>query len=280
MKLTDIFEGKPEQSHWDGKYKIPWDEPGFSRRMLKEHLSQSHDLASRKLKSIDDHVHWIHKEVLEGKPSRILDLGCGPGFYSSKLAKAGHHCKGIDFSPASIEHAISNNPNGKLCDYRLGDIRKEDYGKGYDLVLFIYGEFNAFPRHEVEGILKMIYQSLSNGGQLLIEPHTYEAVKRIGESENSWYKAESGLFSDKPHICLTENVWDESAHSERQTFIVIDAATLSVDYYTNTLQAYKCEEYRDIIGSAGFTGTQILPGWGADEIKPDDSLFLIRAAKT
>jgi SAM-dependent methyltransferase len=279
MKLTDIFEQKPERSHWNGKYKIPWDEPEFSRRMLKEHLSQSHDLASRRLKSIDDHVHWIHKEVLEGKPSRILDLGCGPGLYSSRLAVTGHYCMGVDFSPASIEYAKSNNPNNKLCDYRLGDIRKETYGDGYDLVLFLYGEFNAFPRHEVEGILRKIYQSLNNGGQILIEAHTYEAVKRIGESENSWYKAGSGLFSNKPHICMTENSWDESAHSERQTFFVIDAATSSMECYTNTLQAYKCEEYRGIIGSAGFTETQILPGWGADEIKPDDSLLLIGATK-
>jgi hypothetical protein len=30
---------------WHGAYKIPWDEPEFSRRMLVEHLSQDHDLA-------------------------------------------------------------------------------------------------------------------------------------------------------------------------------------------------------------------------------------------
>jgi hypothetical protein len=38
----------PHQSLWNGDYKIPWHDPAFSRRMLAEHLAQSHDLASRR----------------------------------------------------------------------------------------------------------------------------------------------------------------------------------------------------------------------------------------
>ena len=67
---------------WNGAYKIPWDDPDFSRRMLVEHLAQSHDLASRRVEWIDKHVAWIHAHLLDGKPANILDLGCGPGFFS------------------------------------------------------------------------------------------------------------------------------------------------------------------------------------------------------
>jgi len=38
---------------WHGAYKIPWDDPDFSRRMLAEHLSQEHDMASRRVEWID-----------------------------------------------------------------------------------------------------------------------------------------------------------------------------------------------------------------------------------
>ena len=31
---------------WGGQYKIPWNDPDFSRRMLREHLSQEHESAS------------------------------------------------------------------------------------------------------------------------------------------------------------------------------------------------------------------------------------------
>lgn len=89
-------------SIWNGTYRIPWDDPDFSRRMLAEHLSQDHDLASRRSEWIDKQVAWIHEHLLGATPSRILDLGCGPGFYSHRLATLGHDCRGIDFGPASI----------------------------------------------------------------------------------------------------------------------------------------------------------------------------------
>ena len=80
MKLIDLFNNERRSTFWEEEYKIPWDDPEFSRRMLNEHLSQDHDMASRRSETIDKHVAWIHQEILNGKSSRILDVGCGPGF--------------------------------------------------------------------------------------------------------------------------------------------------------------------------------------------------------
>ena len=75
------FTMNPHAEHvWDGKYKIPWDDPVFSRRMLREHLNQDHDMASRRFEWIDKQVAWIHGTTLSRQPSRILDLGCGPEY--------------------------------------------------------------------------------------------------------------------------------------------------------------------------------------------------------
>ncbi len=67
--------------------KIPWDEPAFSQRMLENHLSQDHDWASRRLTVIEQQVTWITRQLPAG--ARILDLGCGPGFYTRLLAERG-----------------------------------------------------------------------------------------------------------------------------------------------------------------------------------------------
>ena len=74
MKLIDIIRRNPRPAPWSEGEKIPWDDPRFSERMLKEHLSQEHDKASRRAFIIDQHNQWIHKEVLNNKTSRILDL--------------------------------------------------------------------------------------------------------------------------------------------------------------------------------------------------------------
>jgi SAM-dependent methyltransferase len=278
MKLIDLFEKKPKRrKYWDGKYKIPWDEPGFSKRMLREHLTQDHNRASRRLEIIDQHVDWIHNEVLCGKPSRILDLGCGPGFYTRKLAALGHKCVGIDFGPAVMDYAVRYAPGDGSCTYTLGDIRTEEYGDGFDLIMMIFGEFNAFSKNEAETILTKAHASLRPGGQLLVEAHTFETVRRIGMTPGSWYRASGSLFSDKPHICLIENVWDEKARVATSEFVVIDAATSEVERYRNTLQAYTSDGYSSILKSAGFSRHGLAPVWGKDELGPNDEFVMLRA---
>jgi hypothetical protein len=74
FSLLDIIQrDNPPIPYAEGE-KIPWDEPSFSARMLKEHLSQEHNAASRRQTIIDQHVDWIENAVLQGKQARILDL--------------------------------------------------------------------------------------------------------------------------------------------------------------------------------------------------------------
>lgn len=45
-------------------------------------------------------------ELVRGRPpQRILELGCGVGRFSQRLARAGHDVVGVDFSPVAIEKA-------------------------------------------------------------------------------------------------------------------------------------------------------------------------------
>ena len=132
MNLLNLIDRKPPVP-WAGG-KIPWDDPDFSERMLQVHLSQEHDWASRRFEKIDVHVDWIHHKLLSGRPVRILDLGCGPGLYTSRLARLGHECVGIDFSPASIAYAVATAERDKLqCTYLHEAIRIAEYGAGFDL---------------------------------------------------------------------------------------------------------------------------------------------------
>ncbi len=71
MELIDIVRRQSAPRPWAEGEKIPWNDPDFSRRMLKEHLSQAHDAASRRFEIIDEHVEWIHNQVLIESP-RIL----------------------------------------------------------------------------------------------------------------------------------------------------------------------------------------------------------------
>jgi SAM-dependent methyltransferase len=237
--------------------------------MLNEHLSQEHDAASRRFEIIDTHVSWIHNHVLKGNPARILDLGCGPGLYTNRLARFGHHCVGIDFSPASIAYAREQAEVGSLdCKYIQQDIRTADYGDGYGLVMLIFGEFNVFRPKEAKGILAKACGALVPNGFLLLEPHTFKQVIEMGGQPASWYSAEKGLFSDKPHLCLQENLWDAKNKVAIQRYYVIDAATGKVTRHSSSTQAYTNEEYRSLLAECGFGQVVFYPALG----KSADSL--------
>jgi SAM-dependent methyltransferase len=267
MNLLDLIHRTDVPEPWSEGEKIPWDEPGFSERMLGEHLSQEHDAASRRFEHIDAHVDWIHRELLGGRPSRVLDMGCGPGLYASRLARLGHACTGIDFSPASIAYAREEaQRDGLACTYVQGDIRTVDYDTGFDLAMFIYGELNAFRPDGVETILRKTLGALSSGGALLLEVSRFEALEDWGKSGPSWYSSPSGLFSDRPHLCLEETFWDEGQHVVTRRFYVVDAETAEVTPHAMGTQAYADEEYRELLERCGFEDVVFLPSWpgGAD----------------
>ena len=52
MSLLNLIDREPVPAPWSEGENIPWDDPDFSRRMLKEHLRQDHDAASRKADTI------------------------------------------------------------------------------------------------------------------------------------------------------------------------------------------------------------------------------------
>lgn len=258
--LLDLVRRQATVAPWQYGENIPWHEPHFSERMLQEHLSQSHDAASRRSETIEAHVDWIHRHLLKGRPAKILDLGCGPGLYTSRLAKRRHECVGIDYSPASIAYAADYARRENLrCDYLHQDIRRAEYGTGFRLVMLIFGEFNVFRPSDARTILRKAKHALAEGGLLLLEPHTLAAIRTIGARGSHWYSRERGLFSNRPHLCLQEHSWDPATNTATIRYFVVDAANGAVSDYAQTFQAYSDAEYRSLLADSGFDDVELFP---------------------
>lgn len=250
MNLLELIQRDPHPQPWAEGEKIPWNDPDFSQRMLKEHLTQQHDAASRRTPKIKKHVEWIDKTLLSDGPSRILDLGCGPGLYAARLAARGHTVRGIDFSPASIEYAAKHSSEN--CSYTLGDVRTTGFGSDYDLVMFIYGEFNVFKPADAHLILQKACAALKPGGRIVLEIHTVDVVEQMGNQPSTWYSSESGLFSDRPHLCLMETFFDAEQTIATERFLIIDAETSQVTRYAASTIAYDELQIESMLQEAGF----------------------------
>ena len=59
----------------------------------------------------------IEKQIPAGRRLKILDVGCGAGFFSILLAKEGHEVFGIDLTPEMVENAIqlAEEENADCC---------------------------------------------------------------------------------------------------------------------------------------------------------------------
>lgn len=275
MDLQLIIQRHPNLLPWAEGEKIPWNDPDFSRRMLREHLSQEHDAASRRAAKIRQQVGWIQRRWLPSTNARILDLGCGPGLYAAHLAERGHSVVGIDFSPASIAYALEQGLAG--CQFILGDLRQVGFGAGYDLAMFIFGEFNVFRPLEARQILEKAHAALKPGGKILLEVSTFDAVEQLGNQPSTWYSAESGLFSERPHLCLMETFWDEDQAVATERFFIVDAETSAVTRYAASTCAYEEDQLTDLLESVGFQQVNVFPSLtgAADPNQPDEFMVLV-----
>ncbi|MCB9148550.1 MAG: class I SAM-dependent methyltransferase [Caldilineaceae bacterium] len=278
MQLIDIINRDPNPAPWAEGDNIPWHEPEFSRRMLTEHLTQAHNAASRRFEIIDAHVLWMHTELLHETASSVLDLGCGPGLYSHRLARLGHGCVGIDFSPASIAYARQTaQQEGLDCTFVLADLRQAEFGTNFDLVTLIYGELNIFRPAHARQLLRKMQHALRPGGLLLLEPHTYTAVRNFGRAPAHWSTSASGLFGEEPHLVLTESVWQPDTQTTTRRHYVVEAESGRVTRYAQTFQAYTVADYRALLTDCGLRVVDILPALGGmpSGLQPD--LFAIVA---
>jgi SAM-dependent methyltransferase len=280
MHLSDLATRQIPPQPWAEGDNIPWHEPAFSARMLAEHLSQAHDAASRRASTIERQVAWLHESVRGSQPGTILDLGCGPGLYTSRLARHGHTCVGIDYSPASIAHARAEAAAQRLaCIYHHADLRAADYGTGYDLVTLIFGELNVFSRTDAARILTKAYNALRPGGQLVLEPHTLATVQQMGAHPSAWSATERGLFSDLPHLLLLEHFWDTTVNVATIRYFVVTLADGAVTRYAQSIQGYTDAEYRDLLREQGFTESIFQPALTGEDRGEQSDFFAIVARK-
>jgi len=263
--LRRIYDRPQPPVPWRHGGNLPWDDPAFSERMLKEHLDQGHGAASRRLPEIRGQVQVMSDWLGLAPATRLLDVTCGPGLYAADFARRGVTVTGIDFSPASIRHARALC-HDLPCEFIQSDVRGMDFaGQDFDAAIYIYGQFTVLKPAESLDVLKRIRAALRPGGRLLLE--ILDDAKFDKKDNAWWYTDTGGLWGDFPYLHLGERAWDPVQRAAAERFHILNLETGAMQVYGLSDQAYTAEQVKEMLNTAGFGQVQVHPAWDGLALK-------------
>ncbi len=267
----EIFEKSTSQMWTDGY---------ISRNMLKAHLDPNTDAASRKPYFMDDSVKWIKEYICSNDVGKqILDLGCGPGLYTSRLARLGFNSvTGVDFSRCSIEYAERQAAEQELnINYVCQDYLSLDYTNSFDVAVLIYCDFGVLNEVERNDLLSRVYTSLKPQGKFIFDiftPHKY----RNHVNSRTWTSNQGGFWRPTAHLCLDTNYWyaQERVHLQ-QTIVLGENEDFQV--YNIWDQTFTIGKISSVLKSAGFEDLEFYTDVTGREYEEESDTISIIAKK-
>lgn len=228
-----------------------WTDEHISKQLLQLHLNTEIDLASRKLESINNTVEWILEKV-PNKSLNILDLGCGPGLYSQRLAEKGHKVTGVDFSKSSIDYAQKEAEKKSLeIDYiNANYLGLELPENSFDLVILIFTDLGVLLPVERERMIRFVYYVLKPGGTFIFDVLNDKDLEKKTTPKN-WEAAESGFWKPEPFVALSESFIYKKEKVILYQHILLDEKE-NVDIYRFWTHFFSHLDLEAILKNCGF----------------------------
>lgn len=261
--LWHIYNRPDPPPLWQNGGNLPWNDPDFSARMLREHLDESHGAATRQAAERAVQLDWLWERLALSLGGRVIDLTCGPGLYATALARRGARVTGVDFSPASIAYARQlalDEGVGDLCTFVEADVRAWEPEPGaFDAAIFLYGQLAVFPRNEAVTLLRKAAAALRPGGRLCVELLN---PARVDKQDSSWwFTDDTGLWGGRPFLHLGERRWNAAERASIERYFILHLESGAMDEITLCDQTYEVDEMAAMMRAAGFAKVTSYSGW-------------------
>lgn len=201
---------------------------------------------------------------------RVLDVPCGEGRISGRLARRGCEVVGVDATDRFLALAREQYPG---VSFHLGDIRSLAYEREFDAVVNWFTSFGYFDPDTNDLVLEGFARALRPGGRLLLELHNPWRLMRLleagGGTSASVTTRGGGLMADR----LT---YDETTRLSRtERFIVRDGRVRQLEF---SLEQVPAPQLARRLRRAGFSTVRLL-GDGGAPFEPDSRRLIAVAEK-
>ena len=229
-----------------------WTDPHTSKQMLTYHLNGDVDVSSRNAAFIERSVAWIVSEFDVDGDCRIADFGCGPGLYTTALARHGAQVTGIDFSDNSIDYAAGVAAREQLkIDYVQQNYLEFETGDRFDLVLMIMCDFCVLSPAQRKQLLEKFHQILEPGGAVLLDVNSLTAFEQKQEIATYEENQLNGFWSADKYYGFVNTFKYEAEKVVLDKYTIIEPDRTRTVY--NWFQHFSPESLEQEFAEAGFS---------------------------
>jgi len=157
----------------------------------------------------------VFQKYAQQSVRKVLDLGCGTGNHSLRLASRGYEVTGVDRSQEMLQIA-----DRKACSqglkprFRHGDIRSLDLGETFDAVLMMFAVLGYQVKDaDILSTIRTARRHLIGGGLLIFDvwygpavltQGTNERVRTVTNNGETWKRTASGKLEVERNLCQVE----------------------------------------------------------------------------
>ncbi len=204
------------------------------------------------------------------KPMQILDLACGYGRHTNRLAALGHTLTGIDLMAGFIDMARQDAQQRKVdVVYRQGDMRDIDFHEEFDRVMLLFTAFGYFVDEGNLQVLVNVQKALKPGGLLVFDSHNRDALLKYMHPSFVMEK-EGDLMIDRLELDGLTGRWTN------RRIVIRNGIRKDKPFF---VRLYNPQEIMALLDQAGLELVHLYGGFDAQEFSSDSRRMVVLAQK-
>ncbi|MEU8022633.1 class I SAM-dependent methyltransferase [Micromonospora haikouensis] len=203
--------------------------------------------------------------------SRVLDQGCGVGFFAVPLARQGHRVTGVDLHRELLDRAEAEAAGtGPGASFVRADVREYVSPDAFDVVVNMYTSFGYFDEHDDNlQVLRNAYRSLVPGGTLIVDLLSKEVYA-------SWVGPPKIVDVPGGMVVMRDTILDDwTRYRTDWTLVRGDRA----EHTSLTCWVYSAAELTDMVAQAGFEKVECFGDFDGGPYDGGATRLIVRGTK-